>query len=196
VGTADRRWMRGSPLKGALLALMLELERPTYPYKLATLIDRRLGPTARVDREGIYRMLEGLEKLGLVASSTQENDCGSWRRQTVYAPTELAVAAVDVWMATPVTEWTARAELQIKIAFSRPCDAPVLLRVLDKFERLCIGLAAECQEMEAPLSSWMGLRLSGAIKWSEEHLAADVQWITMTRELIRDYIEQDAALRR
>ncbi len=38
--------MKGSPLKGALLALLLEEHEPTYPWKLATSLKRRLDVVA------------------------------------------------------------------------------------------------------------------------------------------------------
>src|ERR1700733_5284398 len=36
----DGKWMRGSPFRGALLALILELDEPTHTWKLATLLER------------------------------------------------------------------------------------------------------------------------------------------------------------
>lgn len=187
--------MKGSPLKGALLALVLEQDEPTYPYRLAMLLERRLGPAAGVDRDGVYKMLPGLEKCGLIASSTSENDSGDWRRHTVYAPTDLTESALDTWMATPVTDRARRTELQIKIAFSRPLDAPVLLRTLDDYERYCTKMFAECEEMDIPMSSWLGVKINVAVNWTEEHMNAELRWIMTSRESIGAYAKSAAVLR-
>lgn len=179
--------MRGSHLKGALLALLLELDEPTHPWKLATSLERRLGPASGIDRDVIYGMLEGLQTHGLVACTTRENDSGSWRRQKVYGVTELTEIALSDWLATPVSEEGSRTELQVKIAFSRPSDAPVLLRMLDMYERQCMERLLECEGAEVLMSSWMGLTMNVACSWTEEHLEAELRWIMRTRESMRDY---------
>ena len=59
--------MRGSsPLKGALLGLVLQ--RPGHGYDLAQRLDRRLGPAWQITAKDLYRMLEQLERAGLVSS--------------------------------------------------------------------------------------------------------------------------------
>jgi DNA-binding PadR family transcriptional regulator len=182
----DRKWMRrGSPLRGALLALMLELDEPTHPWKLATLLERRFGPASEIDYNFVYKMLTGLMKQGLVACTVRQNDDGG--AQKVYGATDLTEPALSEWMATPVAVEGSRTELQIKFAFSRPCDAPVLLETLDTHERWCLGLLAECLDAEVPMSSWTGLRMNVASTWTEERLEGELRWIMRTRESMRDY---------
>src|SRR5580693_8844835 len=112
--------MRGSPLKGALLALLLELNEPTHPWRLATLVERRLGPASGIDYGVVYRMLTALVEQGLVACTMRTNEDG--RSQKVYGATGLTERALGEWMATPASDDATRTELQIKFAFSRPCD--------------------------------------------------------------------------
>jgi DNA-binding PadR family transcriptional regulator len=179
--------MKGSPLKGALLALLLELGEPTHPYRLATLVERRMGPASGVDGDVVYKMLKGLVELDLVACTMRENDSGSWRRQKVYGVTDLTEGAVSDWIAAPVSDEAVGIELPIKIAFSRPSDAPVLLRTLDLYEKQCIERLEACEGEEVPMFPWTGLAMNVACTWTEEHLSAELRWIMSTRDWIRDY---------
>ncbi len=184
--------MRGSPLKGALLALLLELDEPAHPWKLATLLERRLGPASGIDPEAVYKMLPVLARDDLVACTTRENETGNYREQKVYGPTEFTDAAVDIWIATPISEDAGRTELQIKIAFSRPADAPVLLALLDSYEKRCIERLLECLEVDVPMSSWRGVAMNAACSWTKEHLEAEERWIMQTRESIRAFQRHSA----
>jgi DNA-binding PadR family transcriptional regulator len=183
----DKKWMKGSPLKGALLSLLLDLDEPTYPWRLATSLERRLGPVSGVDRDVVYKMLKGLVAQGLVACTTRENDSGNWRRQKVYGVTDLTERAVGDWIAAPVSEEATRTELQVKIAFSRPSDVPVLLGTLDIYEKRCMERLLECEDAEVLMSSWTGLAMNVASAWTVEHLEAELRWIMRTREWIYDY---------
>lgn len=180
-----RKWMRGSPLRGALLALLLELNEPTHPWRLATLLARRFGPTSGIDYNVVYKMLTALVEQRLVACTRRKNDDG--RFQKVYGPTDLTERALSEWMAAPLSEEATRTELQIKFAFSRPCDAPVLLGTLDTYELQCLDRLAECLDAEVPMSSWTGLRMNVASTWTEERLEGALRWIMRTRESLRDY---------
>lgn len=186
-GAEQRKWMRGSPLKGALLALLLELGEPTHPYLLATLLARRLGPAGRVDPDAVYKMLTPLVKAGLVECEVRENATGSWQRQRVYRTTQLTEDARRAWMSAPLSYAVAREDLRVRIAFSRPSDAPVLLAALDVFERQCMEQLEECEAHDVPVGTWPGLVLNVACDWADEHVHADLSWIMKTREAIRDH---------
>ncbi len=179
--------MRGSPLRGALLALLLEIGEPAHPWRLATSLERRLGPVSGIHRDAVYKMLKGLVAQGLVVCTMRENDSGSWRRQKVYGVTELTERALSDWIATPVSEEGSRTELQVKIAFSRRSDVPVLMRMLDVYERRCIDQLLECEDAEVLVSSWIGVTMNVACTWTQGHLEAELRWIMRTRELLRDY---------
>lgn len=179
--------MKGSPLKGALLALLLELDEPAIPWKLATSLERRLGPVSGVDRGAVYKMLSVLVMQGLAACTMREDATSNYRCQKVYGATERTEAAVDDWIAAPVSNEAMRSELQVKIAFARPSDAPILLRMLDVYERRCMDRLSECRDAEVLMSSWMGVTMNVARSWTEEHLEAEARWIMRARESIRDY---------
>jgi DNA-binding PadR family transcriptional regulator len=179
--------MKGSLLKGALLALLLDLSEPTHPYLLATLLERRLGPGTELDREAVYKMLTPLAREGLVEYEWRENATGNWSRQKAYRRTELTEEAVRAWMAAPPSYGVAREELRVRIAFSRSSDAPVLLRALDTFEMQCMEQLGECELHDVPMTTWPGLALNVACDWADEHLRADLSWIMKTRESMRDY---------
>jgi DNA-binding PadR family transcriptional regulator len=189
----DRKWMRGSPLRGALLALLLELDEPTHPWRLATLLARRFGPTSGIDNNFVYKMLTSLVEQRLVACTMRKNDDGQLHK--VYGPTDLTERALGEWMAAPVSEGATRTELQIKFAFSRPCDGPVLLGMLDTYEMLCLDRLAECLDAEVPMSSWTGLRMNVASTWTEERLEGALRWIMRTRQSMRDYAAKHATPR-
>ena len=196
VNDVDKKWVRGSPLKGALLALLLGIDEPTHGYRLATLLAERLGPSLRFELDGVYKMLKAFEKAGLVASELRESEVGSWRRQSVYGPTDLTEQAVGLWMAEPVSDDAARPELLVKIACSRPCDIPVLLDALNALEMRRMDRLGECERAVVPMSSWSGLATNAACGWTEEHLQADLRWIMSTRDWMRDYADQNDVFRR
>ncbi len=193
VGMSDK-WMKGSPLKGALLSLLLELGEPMYPYRLAMLLAERLGPALRVEVEGVYKMLLALENAGLVAHEVRESADTNVARQRVYRPTVLTEPAVGVWMAAPLSDVAARPELLVKIAFARRSDIPVLLNLLGVLEMRCTDRLDECQSAEAPVSSWIGLATNVACGWAEEHLHAELRWIMSTRDRLREYATRHDAI--
>lgn len=181
----DRKWMKGSPFRGALLALLLEQDEPTHAWLLATLLERRLGPASKIEKEAICKMLPALRETGLV-DCERESETGS---KCLWLANDLTERAVEEWMAAPAAYAVARSDLQVKIAFSRPSDAPVLLAALDVFEMQCMEQLAACEDTgDAPLARWTGLALNSAGAWAEEHLKADLTWIMSTRGSIREYL--------
>jgi DNA-binding PadR family transcriptional regulator len=192
-GAGKLNWMRGSPLKGALLALLLELGEPTHPYLLATLLARRLGPAARVDHDAVYKMLAPLVKAGLVDFEVRENPTGNWQRQRVYRATDLTEDARRRWMSAPLSYEVAREDLRVRIAFSRPSDAHVLLQALDVFEMQCMEQLEECELHDVPMGTWHGVVLNAACDWADEHVRADLSWVMKTREAIRDHAGRPGA---
>jgi DNA-binding PadR family transcriptional regulator len=192
--------MKGSRVKGAVLGMLVEHDRPTHAYHLGTLINRRLGPAAEIDRESIYKLLRVLDSRGLVDCSERENpDGGGWQRQRVYSANEATRDALSRWMETAVSDADFRSELHVKIVFSRPSDAPTLLRSLDVYERVCVKRLATCKEAMLPVSvssSWTALAMGVSRNASEEHLAAELRWIATTRDWINGYLAEQATVRR
>ena len=197
----DPKWMKGSPLKGALLALLLELDEPIHVYRLATLLARRLEPVMRVEREGVYGMLDVLERLGLVTCEIRKGERGGLRNdQRFYSASEKTESAVAEWMAAPVFDGTAKAELLIRIAVSQPAHAPILLEKLLMCEVRCLDLLKKDDEQNdrgesASPSTWKGLAIGVVSAWTKEHTQVELEWIMTTREWICDYALKHEATR-
>jgi DNA-binding PadR family transcriptional regulator len=185
----EKKQVSGSPLRGALLALLVsEGEQPLGGYRLGTLVERRLGPAWRVTRQSVYGTLDRLEEDGLVSSSVREATGRVGEGQRVYSATERAEAAVAAWMETPVGKEPMRAELQAKIAMSSVRHAPQLLRALDGYERDCFAMLRKTQEAEVPMGSWAGLAMNLTRAAVDESLQAELRWIAMARRWIAEYV--------
>jgi DNA-binding PadR family transcriptional regulator len=192
--TSGKEQLSGSPLQGALLALLLgEQEQALHGYMLTTLVERRLGPAWGVTRQSVYGALNRLEEGGLVSSTWKT---ASVRRaghgQRVYAATERAEAALSEWMHSPVSKQPVRVELQAKIAMSRPCDAPQLLNALEAYERECLEVLRQTNEAEVPMGSWAGLAINLTRVGVDESIQAELRWITLARRWIEDFQAEHA----
>jgi DNA-binding PadR family transcriptional regulator len=181
---ANRDWMRGSsPLKGALLGLVLQ--HPGHGYDLANRLDRRLGPAWQIAAKDLYRMLEQLEKAGLVSSRRVSSD-GPTGSRRVYSPTERAEAALTEWMSTNTRMAPVRAEFQAKIAVARAADAPRLLVALDIYERECFSLFKASSQDAPPVRSFAGVAMHLSRASARLHLRAELEWIVLARRLIAE----------
>lgn len=185
----DRSWMRGSPLKGVLLGLVSELERPAHAYVLATMMARRLGPAWQVDRKGVYQMLEQLERAKLVSRSPRTTDRGTLE---VYSPTDQTAEALSIWMETRASKSPVREELQAKVAVARLEDASRLLRALDAYERECLKMLQATSEADVPETSWSGVVMALARVAADEHLQAELRWVMTARQTIEDFTAQQS----
>jgi DNA-binding PadR family transcriptional regulator len=181
---ASKDWMRGSsPLKGALLGLVLQ--RPGHGYDLANRLDRRLGPAWQITAKDLYRMLEQLERAGLVSSRRVFSE-GPTGNRRVYSPTERAESALTEWMTAHTRMAPVRAEFQAKIAVARAQDAPRLLAALDSYERECFALFSASSQ-EAPLiRSFAGIAMHLSRASARLHLRAELEWIVLARRLVSE----------
>jgi DNA-binding PadR family transcriptional regulator len=190
----EKKQVSGSPLRGALLALLVsEGEQPLGGYRLGTLVERRLGPAWRVTRQSVYGTLDRLEEDGLVSSSVREATGRVGEGQRVYSATARAEAAVAAWMETPVGKEPMRAELQARIALSSARHAPQLLRALDGYERDCFSMLRKTQEAEVPMGSWAGLAMNLTRAAVDESLQAELRWIAMARRWIAEYVADQSS---
>ncbi len=189
----DRRHAGGSPLRGALLALLVNEEAPLSGYRLATLVERRLGPAWRVTRQSVYGALERLVEDGLVSSAAKAAFHGGGEGQRVYSATRDAPAALQAWMASPITREPVRVELQARIALSRAHDAPQLLCALDAYERECFEMIRKGSEAEVPMGSWVGLAMNLTRVAVDESLQADLRWIALARRWIEEFLAEPSA---
>lgn len=187
------RRLKGSPLKGALLALLLELGEPTHAYRLAALLERRLKSVMPVEENAVYKMLKALELSGLVASEVRHaEDAGSSKTRRYYRPTDYTLPAARAWMAAPLSDRAAEQELLIKIAVSQPSDAPVLLEMLQMranrcLERLKEDDEEEAQDVVAPPSTWKGMTINIVSGRPEIQAESEMEWIVRARKSIFEY---------
>jgi len=186
---AGREQLSGSPLQGALLALLLgEQEQQLHGYMLTTLVERRLGPAWGVTRQSVYGALNRLEEEGLVSSTWKTAAVGRGHGQRVYTATERAETALSEWMRSPVSKEPVRVELQAKIAMSRAKDAPQLLLALDAYERECFEMLRQTNEAEVPMGSWAGLAMNLTRVGVDESIQAELRWIATARRWIDEFL--------
>ena len=189
----EKKQVGGSPLRGALLALLVsEGDQPLGGYRLGTLVERRLGPAWRVTRQSVYGTLDRLEEDGLVSSSIKEATGRVGDGQRVYLATERAESVVAAWMETPVGKEPMRAELQAKIAMSSARHAPQLLSALDDYERDCFAMLHKTQEAEVPMGSLAGLAMNLTRMAVDESLQAELRWIVMARRWIAEFVANES----
>lgn len=190
--TAGNEHLSGSPLQGMLLALLIEQEQPLHGYKLATLLERRVGPAWGLTRQSVYSALKRLEDRKLIFTlgkpATRHDGTGHGQRR--YLAGGEAEAAFAAWMESPISREPTRVELQARIAVSRAQDAPLLLRALDVYERDCFALLRETKEAEVPMGSWAGLALNLTRIAVDESLQAELQWIAKARRWIKEFITE------
>jgi DNA-binding PadR family transcriptional regulator len=186
VAAIDRTWMRGSsPLKGAILGLVLE--RPGHGYDLGGRLGARLGPTWGIDPKRLYRIIDQLERAGLIVGKVETDPDNPRQHRTVYHATELAPRALALWLETLAPKEPTRVEIQAKIAAAREQDAPRLLLALRQYERECLELLRDTSERQVPMRSWLGLAMEVVRDASDAQLQAELEWSRRTRKRIEEY---------
>jgi DNA-binding PadR family transcriptional regulator len=183
-------WMRGpsTPLRGALLGLLLE--RPGHGGDLAHRLAARLGETWRVDTNDVYRLLDQLDKTGLVVSRAEAKRTNSRRTHLVYYPTAETSRALTLWMETLLPREPVRLGLQAKLSVARPRDAPRLLVALRAYEQECVALADLVQAGDGEARSWAALCMDCTRDAVCSQLQTDVKWAARTQQRISEFLEQ------
>ena len=183
------RWMRGpsTPLRGALLGLVLE--RPGHGGDLANRLAARLGETWRVDTNDVYRLLEQLEKTGLIVSRDEPKRSNHRRTHLVYHPTADASEALTLWMETLLPREPVRLGLQAKLSVAREEDAPRLLIALKAYERECLVLAQVVCPTDGLRHSWCALCMDCTRDAVYAQLQTEIDWAARTRRRINEYVE-------
>jgi DNA-binding PadR family transcriptional regulator len=179
---AWKAWPKGSsPLNGPLLALLND--RPGYPYDYGGQLYQRLGASWLTDLSTIYRILERFERIGL-ASSHSANSERTGQRVRMYEATDLTPIAVAQWMQSSLPDLPLRGPLAVRIAVSRPADAPYLLQALDQHHQRCFDLLKHHQK-RYPVATWRGLEIESARQGMNLRIGAELNWI----DIVRGYIE-------
>jgi DNA-binding PadR family transcriptional regulator len=183
----DRTWMRGSsPLKGAILGLVLE--RPGHGYDLGARLGARLGPSWAIDPKRLYRMLDQLERAGLISGVVESDPENPRLQRTVYSATELAPDALRMWLETLAPREPTRVEIQAKVAAAREQDVPQLRQALRQYERECLELLRQGSGAPLPVRSWMGLVMDIVRDASDAQLRAEIEWAKRTRRRIEEHV--------
>ena len=182
-----KSWAKGSsPLNGPLLALVNE--GPGYPYAYRGRIVQRLGDSWLPPLMTIYRILERFEGLGLASSHPGDSKLRGMP-VTIYEATELTPVAVADWMESPLRELPLRGALAIRIAVSRPADAPYLLRAIAEHQRQCFALLTKYRR-KYPTNSWRGMEMESARQGIILRIEAELQWLHIVRGYIEDFLTE------
>lgn len=177
-----KRWLKGSsPLKGPLLALLNV--SPSHPNKLAALLNHRLGASWTTDLTTVGRILDRFEQLGLAASRKAESN---GQRVKVYAATELTSKAVAQWMQSPLPDIPTREPIVVRIAVSRPEDAPYLLQALEQDQRTQFALLAEHRKKHST-ATWKSMEKELTRKGVNLRIDAELKWIDLALGYIANF---------
>jgi DNA-binding PadR family transcriptional regulator len=178
--------------------LSVLLEGPCHGYEVATRLKMRVGPSWRIYAKHLYPVLSALERDLLVRSEESPEDVpsgkrpGSSRERRIYHALPEALAAREEWMATPASLSLVRADMQARLVFSRPEEAPALLGMLERYEEDLIEALEDNAAVDTPRVSWLGLVLSQARASVSRRLDAELAWVA---DLHRDIEEFTAESR-
>jgi DNA-binding PadR family transcriptional regulator len=188
MGRADIGLARGRSraLRGATLALIVE--RSGHGYELAHRLNRRLGPTWRIDPRQIYPILDELVSAGLATSHEEPNPDRPRQPRVVYDATDQAPDTLRRWMSSPVEKEPVRPDVLARIGSARSGDADRLLSALDDYEQELLRLLEANDDADPPARSWSGLVLSVVRAHTDAHLQAEFQWLVEARRRIREFV--------
>ena len=172
-------------MRGVLLGLVLE--RPGHGGDLANRMQMRLGETWKVDTNDAYRLLEQLEREGLLCTREETRKTGGRRKLIVYHPTAKTSYALSQWMETLVPREPVRLGLHAKLAVARPEDAARLLIALRDYEQKCLALAGLVTPNGVPQHSWGGLYMDCTREAVYTQLRAEIDWAAATRDRIAEF---------
>lgn len=181
--------MRGAstPLRGALLGLVLE--RPGHGGELAHRLRIRLGETWRVDGNDVYRLLEGLEREGLL-SGVEQAIRGRRGTRVVYEPTEQTAAAVCDWMQTLLPREPLRRGIEAKLAVATERDVASVRVALRQYERECLELVQAIVPGTSEPRSWAQLFLDCTRDGVLRGLQAEIEWAGRTVARIEEHAQR------
>lgn len=185
--TQHRQWMRGgsASMRGVLLGLVLE--RPGHGGDLANRMLMRLGDTWRVDTNDAYRLLEQLEREGLICSRVEPRKNNARRPMIVYHPTAETSKALTLWMETLLPREPVRFGLHAKLAVARAEDAPRLMAALRDYEQECLALAKMVVPNGRAQASWPALFMDCTREAVYAQLRAEIDWAGATRQRIAEH---------
>jgi DNA-binding PadR family transcriptional regulator len=188
MGATDTDLARGRlrGLRGATLALIVE--RPGHGYELTHRLNRRLGPTWRIEPKQIYPILDDLARAGLVTFNGEPNPERPRQPRVVYSPTERAPDALARWMRSELESVPLRPDVIARVSSATPHDAQQLLRVLDEYETELLRLLEANDDGDPPVRSWRALLMGIARDHTDTYLQGEFQWVVVSRRRIHEFV--------
>lgn len=182
-----RGWMKGAsaPLRGALLGLLLD--GPAGAGVLTTRLRARLGEPWKIDRKDVYRLLEGLEREGLVRCVNEPRRSDAHSLQMVFYQSEITAAAVADWMASALPREPVRRGIEAKLAVAGEADLRGVRRSLRAYEAECLTLAQTLPAAERQPRTFSQLMLDCARDAMLSGLQAEIEWAQQTLRRIEEY---------
>jgi DNA-binding PadR family transcriptional regulator len=180
---------RSSPTKAAVLCLLLQQSAGRHGYDLRNQLVRRFGPGCDIYPKTLYRMLEALEKSGLVSSDRSENPDSD---RIMYVATPAAEPVVEEWMGS-IGSRLMLEELSAKLVVAQPDDLPRLLVAVDECERRCFAARREIAVDLPSRQSHLGALMYMA---REERILActtSLMWLDQVRGVIHDLMRRSPA---
>jgi DNA-binding PadR family transcriptional regulator len=174
-------------LKTAVLAALVE--HPGHGYGIAGRLSMRMGPAWQVESKRVYEVLQELEDEGM-ASSVRELSSEEGRLRRVYTATPLAEQERARWMGERQPVPLVRADIHARVAFSRPEEAPQLLKALDEYELDCMEMLEQHVEADFRPAAWRGRVLNLMRVAPREHLEGEIRWIMRARREIEEYLAE------
>lgn len=174
-------------LRTAVVAALVE--EPGHGYQLAARLNMRMGPAWKVDEKRVYEVLKELEDEGM-ASSVEERSPDGSRLRRVYTATALAEQERARWMDEPQSVPLVRADIHARMAFSRPEEAPRLLKGLDEYEMDCMEMLERYTEADFRPAAWRGRVLNLMRVAAREQLQAEIRWIMRARREIKEFLAE------
>jgi DNA-binding PadR family transcriptional regulator len=181
-------WSGTSALRGPLLGLLIEQERPVSAYRLSSLLMQRL-PAWQVTHPAVANLLKRLVEEDYARVSAEA--------RRAYVATAKARLALEDWMQKPLPRQTVREELYARIASASPHHAPLLYHTLDCYERECFEMLGEGggSGAGAPGGSWRSLTISLTRAAVDETLHGNIRWSKVAKQWLRDWIASSGAER-
>jgi DNA-binding PadR family transcriptional regulator len=176
--------------KFAVLGLLVE--RRGYGYELVQRLEERAGAALRVRQGAVYRALRDLERDKLARSAPHERDVAVESERAnpriMFEATDEGISVFQEWLTAPVKSDPFRHELALKIALSRPDDAPALLEVIEEYEIACLErLESESEPADAaPAAAESGWLTAAALTRELELrlLNAELEWVRDLRRAV------------
>jgi DNA-binding PadR family transcriptional regulator len=183
-----------SPLPAAALAAVLE--SPGHGYEIASRLRWHLGPSWHIYAKHLYRVLGSLERKGLVWSEEVPAKGGrnakrsSERDTRVYYPTPAAIEAWERWNQVPARLSLVRADVHVRLVFSKPEEAPQLLEMLEQYEQDLLEALEANDTYDVSPVTWQGRMIGNARTSVENRLNGEIASIRAARRDIEEYLAE------